>query len=58
MKNEITVKDLINILKNFPKNAIIVSDDGTGWVAKVREQDVTYDKEFHQVSIFANGEGF
>lgn len=58
MKNEITVKDLISILKNFPKDAIVVSDDGTGWIAKVKEQDINYDDEFHQVSIFANGENF
>lgn len=35
-----TVKNLIKILETMPEDAIIVSDDGTGWLAKVTENGV------------------
>ena len=51
-----TVKGLIKILKTMPNNAIIVSDDGTGWLAKVRDCDVYTENNDNFVVIAGNGE--
>jgi hypothetical protein len=59
MKTELRVADLIEILKTMPQDAIVVSDDGTGWLAKVEEGDVYADgtDDFTYVQICGNGEG-
>lgn len=46
-----TVKELIEELKKYPKSTTIVSDDGTGWVSK--EIYLDYDKSENQLGIYA-----
>ena len=50
-----TVRELLKELKNVPKNAIIISDDGTGWVSK--NVWVEYDEEENTFAVFAGSEG-
>ena len=50
-----TVKELLKELKQVPKNATIMSDDGTGWASK--NVWVEYDEEENILMIFAGSEG-
>ena len=56
-----TVKELIEILNTMPQDALIVSDDGTGWLAKVTkegiEKEVIEEENLTWIKIFGNGEG-
>ena len=58
-KNDLTVKQLIKILKTMPQDAIVASDDGTGWLAKVRSCDIELEEydDIKWVQICGNGEG-
>ncbi len=49
------VKELLKELKQVPKNATIISDDGNGWASK--NVWVEYDKEENTLAIFAGSEG-
>ena len=46
-----TVRELIEELKKYPKSTTIVSDDGTGWVSK--DVYVEYDKDENTLGIYA-----
>ena len=50
-----TVRELLKELKQVPKNATIVSDDGTGWASK--NVWVEYDEEENTFAIFAGNGG-
>lgn len=58
-RETLRVCDLIRILKKMPQNSIVVADDGTGWLAGVRECDVFSEKceDLAWVQIGASGEG-
>ena len=49
-----TVRELMKELKNIPKNATIISDDGTGWASK--NVWVEYDEEENTFTISAGSE--
>lgn len=49
-----TVRELLKELKDVPKDAIIISDDGTGWASK--NVWVEYDKYENTFAIFAGSE--
>jgi len=57
MDKGLRVADLIKILKTMPRNAIVVSDDGTGWIAEVRECDIVPDNidDVKYVGIYGGG---
>lgn len=50
-----TVRELLKELKQVPKNATIISDDGTGWTSK--NVWVEYDEEENTFAVFAGSEG-
>lgn len=49
-----TVRELLKELKDVPENAIIISDDGTGWASD--NVWVEYDKYENTFAVFARGE--
>lgn len=55
-----TVKKLIEILQTMPQDAIVVSDDGTGWLAQVTEEGVSkteiVEKDIVWVQIIGDGD--
>ena len=46
-----TVRELIEELKKYPKSTTIMSDDGTGWASK--EIYLDYDKSENTLGIYA-----
>lgn len=46
-----TVKELIEELKKYPKSTTIVSDDGTGWASK--DIYFEYDEDENKLGIYA-----
>jgi len=46
-----TVRELIEELKKYPKSTTIVSDDGTGWASE--DIYIEYDKRENTLGIYA-----
>jgi len=49
-----TVRELLKELKKVPKNAKVMSDDGTGWASS--NVWVEYDEEENTFAVFAGSE--
>ncbi len=49
-----TVRELLKELRNVPKNAKVISDDGTGWVSS--NVWVEYNDEENTFAVFAGSE--